>query len=353
MNLIFKVVIIYVVFLIIPKKSQAEFVKVREDETESCSLQLTQAKNIQHKCLVKIDNSNPLELWKNRLSFDFGKITKSDFIFLKNTYSGWSKSQTAVVYDPNRTYQLIDFLPPLIQALNGHRFIPEKTQTTLNNQDLSSLEKYLYMNCWGLVYEVLRLAKHSPTEAVIFMAQGSVMLDRIRNNSEMLLSFQEPSEMARSNLSIQPGDVLLVLHKSLTGYEYLDHIAIAIDNGIYFEKAGTGKDVPIRLIDEVTLFKIWSVGVFSYELRRPHKNASLPHPQAIFSLDSLLNKPKLPPLIETSANMNRDTSITWDIETQDLSSVTWFGMMNISLLFKDDKGRSKLAEKFYYPFWSK
>ena len=270
MYLLFKVFVIYAIFLLLPKTSQAEFVKLREDQTKPCSLQLFEASKIKHQCQVTTDESSPLEVWENRLSFHFGQISEPDFIFLKNTYSGWSRSQTSVGYDRNKSYQLVDFLPPLIQALNGHRFIPE--ETAISSQDwyffapLSSpqtqIKKYLYLNCWGVVYEVLRSATNSQARPTIFMAPASVMLSRIRNHSDLLLTLQEPSEFPIPDVLTKPGDIILILHKSSTGYEYLDHMAIVIDDGVYFEKAGTGADVPMRIIDAETLLKIWRPGVF-------------------------------------------------------------------------------------------
>ena len=244
-----------------------------------------------------------------------------------------------------------------IQALNDHRFIPEVK--TIKQQDenfvarLSTPEtefiKYLYMNCWGLVYEVLRAAKHSQAKPALFMAQGSLMLEQLRQNSELLLTLQEPVEFPIPGNLTRPGDIILVMHKSSAGYEYLDHIAIAIDDGIYFEKAGTGEDVPIRIIDEETLVKIWPPGVFRYELRRLHQNASLPHPKEIFSLNSSAIKEQFFPLAEIPLNMSEDTSITWDVESKNLSSISWFHMIDISPLLRDDAEKARLTDNLYQP----
>ena len=357
MHFLFKLLFIYAIFLLMPKTSKAEFVLLKDDQTKSCSLQLFEARKIQHQCRVTTDESSPLEVWKNRLSFHFGKISEQDFIFLKNTYSGWSSSQTNVSYDKNKSYQLVDFLPPLIQVLNGHRFIPE--ETALESKDwyflelLSSLQadlkKYLYLNCWGVVYEVLRAARNPQAEPLIFMAQASKMLSQIRNNSDLLWTLQEPSEFPISGALSKPGDIILIMHQSLTGYEYLDHIAIVIDDGVYFEKAGTGEDVPIRIVDEETLRRIWQPGVFRYELRRLHQNALLPHPKEVFSLNSSEIKKQFFPLAEVPLNIRKNTSITWDMESKSLSSISWFYMIDISPLLRDNTGKTRLTEKLYQP----
>ena len=342
---------------LMPKIAKAEFVKLRDDRTKSCSVKLFEARKIPHQCRVTTDNSIPLKVWQNRLSFDFGKLSQQDFMFLKNTYSGWSRSQSAVVYDRNKSYQLIDFLPPLIQALNGHRFIPEETEFKQKDRDFSPIfaagktnfKKYLYMNCWGMVYEVLRAANNYRAKAVIFMSQSSVMLSQIRRNSEQLGTWQEPSELPVPGSLTKPGDIILILHKSKTGYEYLDHIAIAIDDGIYFEKAGVGENVPIRIIDEDTLLKIWPPGVFSYELRRLNQNALLPDPKETFGLNASQIKEQFFPRTEIPLNLSQDTTITWDMESKISSSITWFYIKNIAPLSINSKGKARLTEKLYQP----
>ena len=341
----------------VSQPSKAEFVRLREDQTQSCSLQLTEAKKIEHQCLITIDETSPLEFWKPRLSFHFGKISESDFISLKNIYSGWSRTQTAISYDPDKSYQLIDFLPPLIQALNAHRFIPEAKTIKQEDEDfvarLSTPEtefiKYLYMNCWGLVYEVLRAAKHSQAKPALFMAQGSLMLEQLRQNSELLLTLQEPVEFPIPGSLTRPGDIILVMHKSSAGYKYLDHIAIAIDDGIYFEKAGTGEHVPIRLIDEDTLRQIWPPGVFYYELRRLDQNAVLPHPREIFSLNAPQIKEQFFPGTTIPPNISKNTSLTWDIESKNSSSISWFYMIDLAPLLRDKTRKARLTDNLYQP----
>lgn len=105
----FSVFCITLILLLLPKTAKAEFVKLRDDKTKSCSLKLTEAKKIPHQCLITTDQSSPLEFWENRISFDFGKISEQDFIFLKNTYSGWSNQQTSVSYDPNKPLSTCGF----------------------------------------------------------------------------------------------------------------------------------------------------------------------------------------------------------------------------------------------------
>lgn len=352
MYFLLKLLLISGVLVLIPKPSLAEFVPLRKDQTKSCNLQLAEAENIPHNCQIITDTSNSLEVWQDRLSFHFGKISQSEFNQLKETYSGWSKSPSIVPYNPNRSYQLIDFLPTLIQALNSHRFIPEstiaKSQDRYLKQFPSSKKKQLYMNCWGVVYEVLRAAINPQAQPAIFMAQGSQILKQLRDNSQQLLVLSEP-EFPLPPQSIKPGDVILITHTSSTGQEYLDHTAIAIADGIYFEKAGTGANVPIRIIDEATLLKIWIPGVFRYEVRRLKQDAKLPHSQKVFSLNSPVIEQEFSLLKELPLKIRNQTSIMWEEEEKNLATTSWFHLITTLPISSDITGKASLSPQLYQP----
>ena len=354
MHFLLKVVTIYVIFFVFPLATLAEFAPLKKDRRKTCNLQLSQAKRIPHQCQITTDTSSPLPVWQDRLSFHFGKLSYRDFLYLKDTYSGWSKSQSAIIYDPNKSYQLIDFLPPLIQAVNNHKFIPESTTVEPENRYLKHLtadnKKQLYMNCWGVVYEVLRAAINVRAKPAIFMGQGSIVLKQLRNNSHHLLSLSEPQDFPIPNQFMQPGNIILITHTSSTREEYLDHVAIAIDDGIYFEKAGTGAEVPIRIIDEATLRKIWVEGVFQYEVRRLNLDAILPHPQKVFSpnaptIKQELNLDSLIPL-----QTNQNTTVMWEKEENSITTVSWFHLINTLPISVDAMGITKLKPKTYQRF---
>ena len=141
MFFLLKVFCLSFALFLIPQTSKAEFVKLREDKIQPCKIKLSQAKKIPHQCQIITDKSSPLKVWQNRLDFYFGQLSQADFDYLKKTYSRWSNSETALVYDSNQFYYLSDFLPPLIQALNGHRFIPEETK--FNQEDIALYHQLL------------------------------------------------------------------------------------------------------------------------------------------------------------------------------------------------------------------
>lgn len=290
-----------------------------------------------------------MEVWQDRLVFDFGKLSLFEFQQLKYAYGGAYQSKSLVTYNRDRSYQLIDFLPPIIQVLNNHRFIPESTVVKFPAKTLS---KQLYMNCWGVVYEILRAAQDPLAKPALFMGQGSIMLNLLRDNSQQLLSFNEP-EFSIPDTITQPWDVILVMHTSSTGYQYLDHIAIAIDDGIYFEKAGTGADVPIRIIDEATLRQIWQPGVFNYEIRRLKPEAIFPHPQTVFGLNAPEIQQEFTAFKQLPANIGNDTSIMWSEEEKVMSTSSFFHLIPIASTFLDFQGREKLSLKLYQPLLKK
>ena len=93
------------------------------------------------------------------LDADFGtKLDEATFKALKAAYCTWSETKSRVVYEPGRRYTLLDFLPPLLQAVSGCHF-----QSSRRKQDgLPSLvgkpddrvqlytkqEVLLTSNCW-------------------------------------------------------------------------------------------------------------------------------------------------------------------------------------------------------------
>ncbi|MEL6495524.1 MAG: hypothetical protein AAFQ41_10440 [Cyanobacteria bacterium J06623_7] len=324
-----------IAWVLIPKIAIAEFVKLKEDKVTNCTHRLSSVEDISHQCQMIVDRSSPLEVWQSRLTFQFGQLSRSQFDRLQAVYGG-NRTKSSLAYDSQSSYRLNDFLPPLVQAINHHRFIPE---TVKNRQ--------LYLNCWGLVYEVLRGITSERSQPVIFMGQGSLMLEHLRHNSRNLLTVTEPETQIPSSL-VDPGDIILVMHRSATGYEYLDHMAIAIDEGIYFEKAGTGADVPIRIVDEATLRQIWQPGVFYYEVRRLNADATLPHPKEIFSLNAPLIQQEFE-LGDMAVNDSHNTSIMWQEEEKDLARSSLFQIIDPLSIAWDSQGRATLAPNLYQP----
>jgi cell wall-associated NlpC family hydrolase len=252
--------------------AQGEFRRVPLGVEQSCPARLQSNLGIPYRCQRWADRTAKLPLWQDFLGFRFGRLRYSDWRYLMRIYGSWHNARLLSPYDARRSYELLDFMPPMIQALDKHRFYMQQTPIIQNNDAKTLAVAQLVTNCWGTVYEILRLAKASKAESpVLFATAADPMLSILRRVST------SPAT------SMQPGDILLISHRH-RDREYLDHAAIAIDRGLFFEKAGTGDEVPYRFVEEATLRRIWNPAIFTYEIRRSSSEAALPQPQNIFSL---------------------------------------------------------------------
>lgn len=286
----------------------SEFRHVPLGAVQTCDVSLRSSLDIPYQCQRWVDSTAKLPLWQDFLGFQFGQISHADWLQLSQTYGNWHNTQLLPPYDPQRNYELLDFMPPVIQALDKHRFYSERVSNNrISSERVSSEQVYneqvssqqisrkptgegmpevgglgsgdsgvaqWITNCWGTVYEILRLAKGARVESpVLFATAAEPMLKMLRNASAPVSS-------------VQPGDILLISHYH-GDREYLDHTVIVIDQGLYFEKAGAGDEVPYRFVDEATLRRIWNPTVFTYQARRPHPALRLPQPHESFSLKSL------------------------------------------------------------------
>lgn len=254
--------------------SHAAFQKIPVSQVKPCDLRLNHSKDIPHRCLQYIDQSVRWPFWQTSLGFQFGKLSKAQWRTLFQHYGSWHHHRSP--YHPARHYSLLDFLPPVIQSLDRHRFINE-------TQSLSPLsESQLVTNCWGTTYEILRLSQRSTAESpVLFVTEAQPMLHLLRRISTPVTT------------TVQPGDVLLVYHRH-GNQQYLDHTALAIDSQIVFEKAGTGDTVPYRLIDLGSIRQIWNPQIFTHEWRRLIPGQQLPHPMQQFKIRSSVQQISFP-----------------------------------------------------------
>jgi hypothetical protein len=252
--------------------AQGEFRKIPVSRTEACLFSLSSSKEIPHHCIRWVDETAKLPFWQGSLGFGFGRLSRSQWQTLTHTYAAWHNADLLAPYRAHHNYALIDFMPPTLQALDRHRFYAQVQKI----EGLSPLGKVLtpvqlVTNCWGTVYEVLRLA-HKPQaqSPVLFTTAAQPMLETLR-------AISTPAEDQK------PGDILLLSHRH-GDREYLDHVVLVIDRNLFFEKAGTGDEVPYRFVAAQTLTQIWNPAIFRYEVRRPFANQSLAWPGDRFSL---------------------------------------------------------------------
>lgn len=222
------------------------------------------------------------DLYQHELLFE--PMNAAEFALLKQTYGSWSQAKSSVSYTAGRRYQLQDFLPPLVQALFNRKY--QEDIATIAGPNGSSLQASTVANCWGTVYEVMREAQRPQAEVSIFYAHDDAMQSFIRNNnySSLVKPFSKSkadfATAAARNENMQPGDILVV------GDEYLYHMAIFVDDDLFFEKSGSGDSTMFRLVTADLLLQTWSPDLFGWSVRR-FDRAQLPDPLDLFGAQHL------------------------------------------------------------------
>lgn len=301
--------------------AKSEFRKIPVTSVESCSVPLAGAEDISYSCRLYRDANAKLPVWETALGFEFGRLTYRQWQQLVTTYATWHNRRNLAYYDRDRNYNLMDFMPPAIQAWNRHRF---------HEQDLTpaSPPTKLAANCWGTLYEILRLAKQdNPPAPTLFVTDRHPMLQTLRQGSMKIQA------------TPQPGDIVLVYHQH-GNRTYLDHVALAIDQQLYFEKAGAGNDVPYRLIDRQALEQIWNPDIYTFEYRRPYAHQQWHSPEQLFGKEGNQFIVHGDSLAQSSPRDNLSQSLP--------GPMTYFAMKQLPALVKV-QGRFRLSPTAYDP----
>jgi hypothetical protein len=196
-----------------------------------------------------------------RLRIAFGRVTKEQYDLLMDRYGG----QKIVPFEADRQYELIDFLPPKIQVFDGKWFtdiwsndarIPEALRDPRDVLESPGTPAgvSVSMNCWGMAYEVLRQAHEPFTKQTLHI--GMFLNDRAATTftknqyfdlvetvsyADLKPNAKSPSER---NAKRQFLDALVLNFDSLIGPA---HVALWIDEDLYFEKTNSGDLEPMRL----------------------------------------------------------------------------------------------------------
>lgn len=315
-----------VAIVLIAPVARSEFRKTPTTTTTRCDFRLARAAGIPYRCLAHVNQAAKLPLWQPSLNFQFGRLQPQQWQQLVQNYATWHHPAHLAPYHPDQRYELIDFLPPLVQALDRHQF---QAQTQTVSTATTTMKVSLVANCWGTLYEILRLARSpDPQPAFIFLAGMQPMLTILRQNSAIV------------SRQAQPGDILLIYHQHQQ-QDYLDHVALVVDQNLYFEKAGTGDHVPYRLVDEATLKRTWRPDVFTFEIRRPYATLQLPPPAEAFGLSKQSGSVSWP----YTAISEDGQQLTADQLPHVTAGVTYFGIQPIPL--QRQYGRTVLAESAY------
>jgi hypothetical protein len=185
---------------------------------------------------------------RTNIGVKFGTLTKEQFSHLHAAYGG--KSQ--VPFDPAREYTLLDFMPPMIQALSGVQLLAEPVRIPGLMQPLASTEGqvvedfFANPNCHGTSYELLR-AFHPDTDpkGPVTLFQGDIdAVDQLASDARWVepvktLSGEQLAADAveERNAGLRPGDaVLLYGPEGEDGSRELLHSATYVDQDLFFEK---------------------------------------------------------------------------------------------------------------------
>jgi hypothetical protein len=333
------------------------------------------------------------------LNAKFGPMSESSFQTLQRQYCGWSETKSRVTYSKDRAYTLIDFLPPVMQAVNGLHF--QSSRSRLQGQGLPSFvgnrikkfdmnqEVLLTSNCWGFAWEVLFQADNADVRSITISTADptsawreftSPAFDLIQSSRTLPPKLLTLSETQYRNRKLRSGDVLLIWHQNpptTSGTDlYLDHVATLIDDDVYFEKSGSGDRVPFRVNTWAGIVANFPPSIFFWEWRRLVRNNPLSpkvygSPQTrlrpaieLFGIDSQLSAidssyasstrldrfsllSKLRPSIAKRISLQASTDDDGLVESQTYTGI----LMLEDLRFDAKTGRARLPTSAYTPEW--
>lgn len=219
------------------------------------------------------------------LTITFGKLTPSQFEAAKKKFS-YSKlpAQFLPTYNPNKSYEMTDFLPPKAQALMNKRtngtilypmpkwfqkysadYLGGRVQTELNNST----------NCWGTAHDIL-LSSRYPDVISLFN------IDAVNDSY-----FRNPKFFDRIDpKNIRPYDVILQYDDYEGSDKSIQHVSLYLGNYLVFQKDGLSEMDHYR----ITLFKEGRTG---REYYRPKENVAIQTPEELFGMKN----PKVSPAL--------------------------------------------------------
>jgi len=244
--------------------------KVMASEEIPFELAFAKANGIPYK--VFKDNISPLvdtglggdELLNSktyRLRIVFGKISQSHYDLLMARYQGGK----FVPYSATRDFEIVDFLPPKMQAFEGRwlrtswvadtripRSMLDPRQSSVDHTPVPIAG--LDMNCWAFAYEILRqhgkpVAEQDLTIGMFMNLSAADMFtpngffDAVKSLDTASVAPKALSVSAREK-DLAYLDVLVLNFSSLLGPA---HVAVRIDDNLYIEKTNAGNLDPFRL----------------------------------------------------------------------------------------------------------
>lgn len=318
------------------------------------------------------------------LDAEFGTLDRRSFLSLKNAYGGWSETKSRVGWKEGRSYSLLDFLPPILQATSGLHFRSSrairKGLPSFVGGPNDEAKKYakqevlLTSNCWGFAWEVLLQADNADVTAMTistadpdsawraFTGPGFDMIQSTRTRSKLLTDGPNVR-----NRRLQSGDVLLLWHQiacESSGRVYLDHVATLVDDDVYFEKSGSGDDVPFRVNTWDGLIANFPPAVFNWEWRRLVRNnptspsiwseSRLKPASEIFGVDSQVAAANTRGRFEFLSKLRPSVARQLSLTTAgggadgDVEAETYTGILALEdLVYDEETGRASLPKSAF------
>lgn len=191
------------------------------------------------------------------LEVRFGQIDRATFDRLHATFGGLSR----VPYAPARSYDLVDFLPPAVQALVNQdvelpapKVIPNSAQWLslfeAPDPTLPDVELSPTTNCHGAAHAIARAYQGVDDTLEVYFGDADPAQWVAADHFSTVHTLDPGHSDGLSQLELQPGD-LVQFHRPF-GVDTLLHSAVHVGGGVFFEKPNTElehEDSPYRLGD--------------------------------------------------------------------------------------------------------
>lgn len=283
-----------------------------------------------------------------RLRVEFGKLRKDQYDLLMNRFGG----EGLVTFDANRNYELVDFLTPKIQALDGRWLLTvtepdSRIPIQWNDPKLvlsgnrEPVEVSVGFNCWMVLYEILRdIKKPFAERKMTFSFFGSAIAGPMFTAGATFSDvgkikkpeWQPKANAAARNANRAVGDVLAI--HSQFNFNAPAHLAMWIDDDIYFEKTNFSSEDPMRLAlfnDVVSPYleqddesqplrmEFLRLGPTAKPLPSPESLAGV-YPFGDGGIDGI-KLPKLPPEVQKTVIFSLDTSLGGNLGAYSVSRI--------------------------------
>lgn len=181
------------------------------------------------------------------IDVQLGKLTQANFSSLKALFN----NRSAVPFTAERSYNLIDFLDPAIQATVNKVFLPKSYYFEQLEATQASDEEIVFalnksgvessINCWGTTMQLLRQRSQKRSSDQYYFYWPD------RWGSDEALKDDKTSQLVKAQ-DVKPGDVLLVSAKNMMSEQgEIQHTAVILTKDLVYEKTDSSENDPYRI----------------------------------------------------------------------------------------------------------